>query len=55
MDTYRVLALKFPQIKWPTTWKGLFQLVETCTHEIKVKMIVWKKSRSLDQNQHGWK
>lgn len=43
MDTYRILIVSFPQIKWPATWKGIFQIGKTCIHETKVKMIAWKR------------
>ncbi|TMW94353.1 hypothetical protein EJD97_010401 [Solanum chilense] len=43
MDIYTILTVTFPQIKWPATWKGLFQIGETRIHETKVKMIAWKK------------
>ena len=53
MDTYRMFIVTFRQIKWPSTWKGLFQLGEACTHKTKVKMIGKKPDQRIKMNTDG--
>uniref|UniRef100_M1DJP7 RNase H family protein n=1 Tax=Solanum tuberosum TaxID=4113 RepID=M1DJP7_SOLTU len=42
-DNYKLMNTNFPQIKWPSSWKDLFQLGENCIHDIKVTLVKWIK------------
>uniref|UniRef100_M1DB97 RNase H family protein n=1 Tax=Solanum tuberosum TaxID=4113 RepID=M1DB97_SOLTU len=42
-DIYKLMTTTFHQIKWPTTWRELFQLGERCIHNIKVTCVKWIK------------
>ncbi|XP_049399716.1 uncharacterized protein LOC125863741 [Solanum stenotomum] len=42
-DNYKLMCTNFPQIKWPSNWKELIQLGESCSHDTKVTLVKWIK------------
>ncbi|XP_069154435.1 uncharacterized protein [Solanum lycopersicum] len=42
-DTFKMLKIAFPHIKWLASWTALIQTSEKCKHEIKVCMVAWNR------------
>lgn len=42
-DSFFLLKTAFPYITWPTSWNGLVNLAERCSHDFKITPVHWSK------------